>query len=261
VNISEAKSILLLYRPGTADAEDPQMAEALALAKVNPELTAWLDTHCAAQQALRAKFRQIAVPAGLKEQIISEHAASKRTISKRPAMQLVSVAILLLLTAALAFLWFPRRPLTPENTLAFYQRDMVSQALRGYSMDLMTNDVAPIRTYLSQSHAPADFNLPSSLQKAALTGCAVEEWQGAKVSLICFRTGKPLVPGAASDLWLFVVDRGSIKDAPSVTTPQFAKINRLITATWTDGNKLYLLGSEGEEQDIKQYLPPMSRSG
>ena len=33
VNPNEAKTILLLYRPGTADAEDPQIAAALALAK------------------------------------------------------------------------------------------------------------------------------------------------------------------------------------------------------------------------------------
>ena len=33
MNRDEAKNILLLYRPGTADAEDPQIAEALALAE------------------------------------------------------------------------------------------------------------------------------------------------------------------------------------------------------------------------------------
>ena len=38
MNHDEARQILLLYRPGTADAEDPQIAEALALAKREPEL-------------------------------------------------------------------------------------------------------------------------------------------------------------------------------------------------------------------------------
>lgn len=254
MNISEAKSILLLYRPGTADAEDPQMAEALALAQVNPELAAWLKAHCEAQEALRAKFRKMTPPAGLKEQIISEYAAGTRTISKRQTMQFVSVALLLLMTATMAYFWFPRQTPAPENTFAFYQRDMVSLAQRGYAMDLMTNDVAPVRTYLSQSHAPADFTLPSPLQKAALTGCAVEDWQGAKVSMICFRTGKPLTQGAMSDMWLFVVDRASVKDVPGKTVPQPAKINGLITATWIEGDKLYLLGVVGGKQDIQKYL-------
>jgi len=70
VNRDEAKTILLLYRPGTADANDPQIAGALELAKQDPELTRWLVEHCARQEAVRAGFRKITAPAGLKEQII-----------------------------------------------------------------------------------------------------------------------------------------------------------------------------------------------
>jgi hypothetical protein len=77
VNHDEAKNILLLYRHGTADADDPQIAGALALAQRDPELARWLEEHCARQFVLREKFRQIAAPAGLREQIISEHAAQK----------------------------------------------------------------------------------------------------------------------------------------------------------------------------------------
>ena len=127
-------------------------------------------------------------------------------------------------------------------------------ALRGYAMDLATNNPEQIRTYLAQNHAPADFILPAALKQAALAGCAVEGWQGTKVSMICFRTGKSVAAGGQSDLWLFVVDRASVQDAPAGDAPQFAKVNRLITATWTQGDKLYLLGTEGDEQTIKQYL-------
>jgi len=253
VNLSEAKTILLLYRPGTEAAEDPQMAEALALAKTHPELTSWLQTHSAAQEALRAKFRNITPPPGLKEQIISEQAASHRTVSKRPTA-LLAVVALLLLAGIIAILWIPHQPSAPENTLADYKNEMVSTALRGYAMDLMTNDPASIRAYLAQNHSPSDFKLPDALHKTALVGCAVENWQGAKVSLICFRTGKPLPPGAEADLWLFVVDGTSVKDSSTDAASEFAKINKLITATWTDGGKLYFLGVQGEEPDIKQYL-------
>jgi hypothetical protein len=90
VNVNEAKNILLLYRPGTADAEDPQIAAALALAKRDPELARWLEEHCARQEALRAKFRQITVPAGLKEQIISEQAAQE---GNNPPRKIVAVAL------------------------------------------------------------------------------------------------------------------------------------------------------------------------
>ncbi len=109
-------------------------------------------------------------------------------------------------------------------------------------------------TYLAQKQAPADYILPAGLQKAALTGCAVEGWQNTKVSMICFRTGRPLPPGQQSDLWLFVVDRASVKDAPPPGPPQIAAVNRLITAVWTQGDKVYLLGTEGDAQAIRQFL-------
>ncbi|MEI9963132.1 MAG: hypothetical protein WDM76_19080 [Limisphaerales bacterium] len=110
-------------------------------------------------------------------------------------------------------------------------------ALRGYAMDLTTNDAAQIRAWLAENHAPADYALPAALQKADLVGCGVQSWENAKVSMICFRTGKPLPPGEQSDLWLFVIDRASVKNAPASKTPQFSKVNRLITAVWMQGGQ------------------------
>jgi hypothetical protein len=251
VNRDEAKDILLLYRHGTADADDPQIAEALTLAERDPELKDWLVVHCARQFVLRDKFRQITAPAGLKEQIISEQAAMEKMTFRRQKFALATMAALVMLVASAAF-WFSQRG--HDDTLAIYQNRMVGVALRGYEMDLLTNNPEPIRAYLAQNHAPADFILPAALKKTALAGCAVEGWQGAKVSMICFRTGKPLAPGGQSDLWLFVVDRASVRGSPAGSSPQFSKVNRLITATWSEGDKLYLLGTEGDEQTLKQYL-------
>jgi hypothetical protein len=251
VNASEAKSILLLYRPGTADEEDPEIAEALALMKSSPELARWLAMHSQCQLATSQKFRQIKVPAGLMEQIISEQSASERMIL-RPQTVRLSLAALILLCGTLAFFWHPQR--AAEVTLTVFQRQMVGVALRGYSMDLLTHDPQTVRSYLARRHAPADFVLPESLKQAELVGCAVEGWQGANVSMICFRTGKPLAPGAVSDLWLFVVDRTAVGDSPEGAAARFSKINRLITASWNRDGKYYLLGTEGEESAIKHFL-------
>ena len=272
MNVNEAKSILLLYRPGTADAEDPQIAAALALAQSDPKLAGWLEAQLARQLVIGDKFRQITVPAGLKEQIISEHAAQRvenaqtapgtwpSSIFHGPRQSLFparhklrfALAVMLVLFATLAVFWFSRR--APDDTLGIYQNQMARVALNPYAMDLTTNDPVAIRAFLAQNHAPADFILPAPLQQTAVAGCAVENWQGGKVSLICFRTGKPLPPGTASDLWLFVVDRASVKNVPAGTAPQIAKVNLLITATWTQGDKLYLLGTEGDEPAIKPWL-------
>jgi ferric-dicitrate binding protein FerR (iron transport regulator) len=106
VNLNEAKTILVLHRPGTDDVMDPQLAEALALAGKHPELAGWLSAQRAQQQVLREKFRQITPPAGLKEQIISEQAASRRRLAMRRTAWCAVAAVLLLL-GSLALVWFP----------------------------------------------------------------------------------------------------------------------------------------------------------
>ncbi len=220
MNRDDAKNILLLYRPGAADAADPQFAEALALVKQDTELARWFGEHCARQEVLRAKFREIPVPAGLKEQIISEQAAREKIIIWRRYPTLTAVAAILVILLALTAIW--RQLPAPDNTLAIYQSRMVGVALRGYAMDLATNNAAQIRAYFEQNHAPADYVLPAPLEKVAMTGCAIQSWQGVKVSMICFRTGKPLPPDQPGDLWLFVVDRASVKHAPAAGPPQLA---------------------------------------
>jgi hypothetical protein len=252
VNRDEAKSILLLYRHGTADADDPQVAGALALAERDQELKDWLVKHCSRQFVLRERFRQIPVPVGLKEQIISEQAFQEKMIFWPPKFALAAAVAMLVLLVALAPFWSSHR--VYDDTLAIYQNRMAGVALRGYAMDLVTNNPEQIRVYLAQNHAPADFVLPAALKQTALAGCAVEGWQTARVSMICFRTGKAIAAGGPSDLWLFVVDRNSVRGAPAGDAPQFDKVNRMMTATWTQGDKLYLLGMEGDDQAIKQYL-------
>jgi hypothetical protein len=250
VTTNEAKTILLAYRPGTPDAEDLQMAEALALAERDPELARWLEAHVARQGALRSRLRQIPVPAGLKEQIISERLAEQRRLAWRPVRALAAVAALVLIFSFAVF--WPVRP--GPNTLNIYQNRMVGVALRGYAMDLATNDLVQIRAHLARNRAPADFDLPAGLKQVEVSGCAVENWEGGKVSMICFRTGKPLPAGEQSDIWLFVVDSSSFKGLPAGDATRVSRINRLITASWTQGNKLYLLGTEGDEQTLKKYL-------
>ena len=256
MNHDEAKNILLLYRPGTADAEDPQIAGALALAKREPELTRWLEGHCVRQEALRAEFGQIAVPAGLKEQIISERAALVKRSSQRRKIFVVAAAtaIVVSLVAVAALEFLPRQVQPKAPTLANYQSTMVGFALGPYGMALATNDVEQIRNFLAHGHAPADYTLPAPLEKAAATGCTVKYWSGERISMICFRTGKPLPPGRPGDLWLFVADSASINGAPDTTAPQFAQINQIVTATWTQNGRLYLLATEGNEQTIRKYL-------
>jgi hypothetical protein len=252
----QAKQILIIYRPDSADANDAEIAEALALVKSDPELQHWFDDHCARQRTFRDKFRQIAPPAVLREQIISEYAARSKAASRRQkVMALASVAAIVLSFALLAWFYLPHNHSAPElpNTLANYQSQMIDATQNGYYMTAMTN-LDQVHSWLAQNQAPADYVLPTGLKNAAVTGCTVEPWGDAKASMICFRQGKTLPAGQPGDLWLLVVDQTAVKDAPTDESPQVATINGLATATWARNGKLYFLAARGDERAIQKYL-------
>jgi uncharacterized membrane protein YbaN (DUF454 family) len=256
VTRQQAKEILAAYRPWAADANDPEFAGALALARQDAELGRWFEEHCAVQSAIRERFKQFAVPPGFKEQIVSEHRARSKVIWwRQPVSPLMAAAAVLLVAIGIAVLWLrpPSGPAEIVNTATFRNR-MEGQALRVYPMTLETNDLNQIRADLAQQQAPADFVLPARLAQTALTGCGVLNWQDKPVSMICFLTGRPLPPGSKSDLFLFVVDRGALPDAPATSTPEINPGTKLITATWTMGNKTYVLATYGDADFIRQYL-------
>jgi len=121
-------------------------------------------------------------------------------------------------------------------------------------MDHASADLKDVRDYLAQRQAPTGDAMPAALTSATVTGCAIKDWEGAKVSMICFRTGKPLAANQPGDLWLFVVDRAAVKNSPDTPAPEFNQADHVVTATWTHGDKLYVLGMEGDEQALRKYL-------
>lgn len=250
MNRDEAKEILICYRHGTADAADPQVAEALAVAKADAELAGWLEMHCARQFVLSEKLRQIVPPAGLKEQIISEHAAQQKATpflqrELKPLPLLVGALVVLLVTGLCYKIFFR------DDTLQLYRLQMASTANHGYDMTLATNDLQQIRNYLAENKAPADFELPPSLKKISLTGCTVTQWHEAKVALVCFRTS---AASTGNNLWLFVVDQSAVSHLPWSKKTTLANIEGIATASWTRGGKLYLLGTLGDERELQLLL-------
>lgn len=250
MNKEQAKEILILYRPRTADPQDPEMAEALALTRSDPELARWFEHHCALQAALQAKFRQIPVPEGLKEQILSERKARMATWLRRPMVRLALALATILLFTGVAVFWLQPRE---DTTFSGFRHRIAQTVLRQYpKMDLVTNDLGQIRQFLAQK-GRGDYVLPQGLNRTASTGCALLTWQGRPVTMICFNSGKTANP-AAPDLFLFVVARPDVPNAPAPGVAQFAQTGRLVTASWTQGDKTYLLGAIGDEDFLRQYL-------
>jgi hypothetical protein len=252
----EAKEILSLYRPGTADSADPDFAEALALCERDPELKKWFDHHCALYLALRAKFKAIAVPEGLKEQIIAERPIHRTPVWQRAVILAGAVAAVFMILST----YNQWRPHSDPSDFAAYRNYMVGFATRGggYAMDIRSHDPKQIRSYFTGKNAIADYAVPANLQKnARLEGCASFTWHGKNVSMICYSSGRPLDPGQASDVWLFVTDHTTTPDMPTANSTKFDKVNGqdgLITASWTAENKTYVLATRGDEPFLNKYL-------
>lgn len=249
----QAKQILLAYRPWANDAQDPEVAAALAVCRQDAELAKWFEQHCALQNAIRAGFRKMPIPEGLKEQILSEHRPRNVMVWWRQPQVLAAAAVVAILIS-IASLWLaiPRHS-EEDLSLAGFRSRMVKTALRTYAMDLETNDVAQVRAYLAQRQSHADYVLPKNLERTETVGCGALTWQGRPVAMVCFRTGKPLGPGTKSDLFLFVIERQALPAGNRSNAPEFATVSKLITASWEAGDKVYLLAGY-EEADVKSRL-------
>ena len=250
MNRQQAKEILILYRPRGGGLPDPEVGEALALAESDAELARWFEQHRAFQAALQDKFRQIPVPEGLEEQILSERKVQTATFLRRPAVRLALAFALILLFAGLAVVWL--QPHEDKTFSGFRQRIGQTVARQYPRMDLETNDLDQIHQFLAQ-RGHGDYVLPKGLEKTASTGCALLTWQGRPVTMICFNSGKT-PKAAAPDLFLFVVARADVPKAPVAGAPQFDQTGRLATASWTQGDRTYMLGTIGDAELLRPYL-------
>ncbi len=244
---SEAREILLLYRAGTADAADTEMAEALALARQDPELGRWFEQHHAFQKAMRAGFRQIEVPAHLKASLLIQKPAQRTFVTpqvwwRRPVWLTAAAAVLLVLGLIGAWL----KPRVPDR-FANFQSRMVGAAQLAYRMDLETNDMQQVRQLMASRGAPADYDVPPALEHLRLTGGGRLNWRSNPVAMVCFDRGDKKM------LFLFVMKRSAVKDPPP-KTPQLAKVRQMLVASWTLGDNTYVLAGPEEADFLKKYL-------
>jgi hypothetical protein len=239
---AEARKILLLYRPGVDDGTDPEMAEALALAKQDPELAIWFARQCGFHQAVRAKLRAAQPPTDLRERLLAQQKVVRPGFWQGPPIWLAAAAVFALLLGISAVLLRP----TPPDRFADFRTRMVTKALRQYGMDITNSSMTEVRQFMSRRGAPADYEITPGLGRLQLTGGGFLQWRGHPVAMVCFeRHDKEL-------LYLFVLQRDALKDAPD-STPKLEKVNKLFTVSWSKGDKAYILAGPEETEFEKKY--------
>ena len=246
MNSHQAKAILLLYRPGTRDADDPEVAEAIQYARQDPELSKWFAQHQAFQVAMRAKFREIPAPERLKAALKASHKIVRPVVFWQRPLWLAAAAIFMALLG-LSLFWL--RPSVPDR-FNHYRETMASYVERSYGMDITTKDPNQLRNFIATNGAPADYSLTQGLSNLPLKGGGLLRWRGNPVSMVCFDHG------TGSTLFLFVMKSSSLKDPPpsEPLKAEFAQIHGLMTASWTKGEDTYVLAGPAERDFVQKYL-------
>jgi len=238
----QARQLLLLYRPGTADADDPEVAEAITLARGDTELAEWFAQHCAFQKKVRANMRSIQAPPYLKTRILLGDQVVPTPLLRRPQLWLAAAVVLFCTLAIL----LPGRRGAP-NVLANFQSRMVSAAIRDYRMDIRTHDMEQVRQYLASKGAPKDYQITSGLARLSLTGAGALTWRGNPVSMVCFNRGDDQM------LYLFVVQKSALRDPPA-TSAEVTNEKGRVCVRWTEGDKAYVLAGPEEPGFLQKYL-------
>lgn len=244
MNSQEAKLILSAYRPGGHDAADPRLQEALAQAQRDPELAAWFARERRIDAALGEKLREQAQPPPqLKAAILAAtHLARPAPRFQRRAW-ITAAAALLVGALTLVALYAPN---SGGGEFAAFQREMTDfLGSKEFRLEHKTPSASEAKRWLADRRV--DFVMPSKLESQPAMGCRVIDWQGRKVSLICFRLDGGEV------VHLFTVDRHALRDAPP-PEPQFAVAGRYAVAGWTGGDTVYLVAASRGKSVLKKIL-------
>lgn len=245
----EAQEILLSYRPGDEPADDPQVTAALDMTRTDAELGQWYEELRAWDATVRGKLNVLPVPADLKASILAGEnivVGPAHWWQRRAALMAAAAMIALLVTFAVTL---GKRQPAPE-TFAQFRTDMIGTVLRQYRMDYETNNMQQIRIYLDSRAAPADYTVPTGLQKLPLAGCGVlTKRDGTPVTMVCFEGEQ------SRFVWLFVTKASNWPDRPPAQ-PDFKRVISCVTASWSDADSVYILAGEISDAILRKLLLP-----
>ena len=238
MNNQEAKLILQAYRPGGEDASDPLFAEALEQARRDPKLQKWFAEQTVLEARLQARLETaIPVPRGLKSDLLALRKISRSVPWWFQPMKLAAAAAVVLLLGLGGFFLFSQHP----TQLASFRETMAGYTAQEQGHVVFeSHDLTAIRQWLQGRGLESNFDLPAALPGRSAEGCRVVDWNGHKAMMVCF-----VLDGEHMDL--FVMDRTSLPSLRDDGLPLYAKTADLMTATWSKGDKVYLLTGRNKE--------------
>lgn len=226
----QAKEILARYRPGEAWG-DPEVGEALEFARNDPQLAEWFKQRSGQANGATVPADAPAIPAE----------AGRRL---NPVAVLAGFAAALLIAMLAWSLAAPK----PKDPFVNYRERMVRVVRRAYPAQISVTDLAQVRDYFRTNAGPVDFPLPRNLEKLQPKGCAVFTWRSHPVGLMSFEAG------GNTNISLFLIPRASFPVTSIPLATDYARVGKLLTASWTDGERVYLLAGPDDPALLKNYV-------
>ena len=242
----EARQILQSFRPGRDDREDPQVAAAVREVERNPQLAKWLQDEQAFDRVVAGKLADVPEPFGLKTRILASQPRPQK-LSGNLAAILAVIAAVLFLSAQLVSLV---RTTKSNNSVsvADFAAEMVSFVRVPPPLELASGNLGAINNWLENKQVSA-VKVPQNMTILQPLGCRVLSFRGHEVSLICFQRERGQIAH------LFSVERTALPQVRAGRPPVFSRSGEWATASWAEGNRVYLVAVQGDENMVKRYLP------
>jgi hypothetical protein len=241
----KARFVLQSIRPDGAEADEPEFAEALEAARTDPELGSQFAAEQALDRVIASKLAEIPIPAGLCESILARAEVS-RSVGRRRFVQRLALAASVALLATVAAVWWSnaRRAVS----FASYRQEMVGRLDGRIQLSFTSQQADELQQWLAQSRGVTGVEIPAGLKDMPAIGCRTWMWNDRPAGLICF-----LVDGHQA-VHLLVISRAAVPNAPRLAEPQFHPVGNWQTATWAQGENVYVLAGNLDREALEKLL-------
>jgi hypothetical protein len=173
---------------------------------------------------------------------MERESSTKKRGKMMPVIWLAAAAALMLGAASLWWKTSDGMEDWKADALAMVQKIDAGQM----PLDLMSPQLADIKTLLSQTNSPAPVHLPSNFDALKSLGCKTFEAAGHRASVICFNLN------GYGEAHLVVLNRHDLEKAPSQHQPTFEGHGEWQVVTWSDGAQSYLVATKAPESALRQ---------
>ncbi len=241
----EAKFILEARRPDGSDDADPQMAEALAVAKNHPQISRWLGEQSEFDMVIAGKLSGVSAPPRLRERIVAGQCVGRGRswVAFRRLLPLAA-AIALLLSIGAVWLRAPG-----GNTFAAFGADAEKfiNEKWDHRFDLPESDFGRIGEWVAKQDGAAPADVPPGVAGSKMYGCKLYEWNGHKATLVCFSAAD------GGTIHLVVTRREGVSNPPG-TSPIHFRHGDFNMAAWSRGDTVYVALTSSPRAELEKVL-------